>query len=681
MMATEATGWFVARREGAASDNARRRRLEEARADLHRDAGYLVGRLWRSALDDAVRRRGSAAQQSEIREERSGTDARNRVERGQDLSRHRCRDGPIVDRDEHQRLAIEAGIETAEIVQGSYEKAGDDEERHAQRHLRGDQHAVGAGPMPRRTLPVAAGGELRFESHRRPERRQNPDDDGAPEGDADDEEERSRVRRGMEPGRDIGRRVAQQDAQRERDQRKPGRRRDPGQENVLGHQLANDARPPAPEREPYRELATPGRGARQQERADVRRSDEEHREDACHEDVERLGKSRPGRVSNPGRTRPHGEARREEPAAPHLGPIGVPGRLLRGEARVHDGRFGAGVRNVDAGFEPGEHGDVPRGEPLRGHALHIRDRPPQVGILVRLDPGEAARRDTDDGEREAAEHDHRPPNDRWITPKPPLPIGVAEHDGPLGVRLDIVHRREPATDRHAHAEQVEEIAGDPPAVNRFVGAGYRRRAGLERPRAARVREHPGERRCSRTQLIILMKRERARFTSAGVVPGERDQRGGIGHGKTPKQERVDDRKHRGVGADADRERQHRDRRERRAAPKETESEGKVGEHVVEPWHAPDVAAGFFDLSHVAKDAARLPPRLGWRHATRDQRVGLLLEVGADLVRESVETWRRRNRSQGLLMHPLPPARAPATRRSASARSVTPRPPGAWCRRG
>src|SRR5687767_4114397 len=177
-----------------------------------------------------------------------------------------------------------------------------------------------------------------------------------------------------------------------------------------------------------------------------------------------------------------------------------------------------------------------------------------------------------------------------------LPESVADDgDGAvLAAVVQIIFAIEDAAAFGRNAEDVEEIAADPEAVDDALFALLRE---VEATRA--IGEGAGE-----TVLMIANGFPQRNGEMIVAADGEADQAMRIGHGKRTKHERVDDAEDRGVGADAERERKNSGDGEAARGHKIAPAVAKILRDRIEPTPAPGVAAFFAKARDVAELFAR-----------------------------------------------------------------------------
>jgi hypothetical protein len=132
------------------------------------------------------------------------------------------------------------------------------------------------------------------------------------------------------------------------------------------------------------------------------------------------------------------------------------------------------------------------------------------------------------------------------------------------------------------------------------------------------------------QVSVFAKRQRIRAAGVSVLPAENDQRARMVDGQRTQQQRIDDREHGEVRADAEGERRCGHGGERGTAPQEAEREAHVGDKIFRPRHPPHIAGSLLDVRDIPEGPARGPFGLRPRHPGRHQRRDLLVEVRADL---------------------------------------------------
>ena len=208
-----------------------------------------------------------------------------------------------------------------------------------------------------------------------------------------------------------------------------------------------------------------------------------------------------------------------------------------------------------------------------------------------------------------------------ILPEALLPEAMADHDdGGVELRLRLP-RREPATERHRHADHVEEIPrhrhGD--QVDRPIGSA---------PVGGGLDIEPGQ----ATEGLPLF--ERAPLTMRDVAAAaEPDVHETVGtnRGRRREQQLAGEAEDRGVGRDRDADGQHRGRQQQRLTDQRAQRVAQILEEVLHERDAAGVAALLLDEARRAEGAQRGRARLGRRHACRHVLVDLLLEVERDLL--------------------------------------------------
>ena len=201
-----------------------------------------------------------------------------------------------------------AGIDGEHAGEAAGEKAGADEQHDGQRDLRHDQGLSRPFPLAAGHRPLPLVEPFAQPGRRRPRRGDQAEHHGRDDRDAEREREDAAVDRDGAHPRQVWR--LQRDERPhpgERDQRaeRAGGERE---HQRLGQQLADDAPAAGADREAQRELAVPGRGAREIQVRDVEAGDRQQQDRGAEEDQQDrpargrqvIAKGHGGAVEHPG---------------------------------------------------------------------------------------------------------------------------------------------------------------------------------------------------------------------------------------------------------------------------------------------------------------------------------------------------------------------------------------------
>jgi hypothetical protein len=179
---------------------------------------------------------------------------------------------------------IEADLETGQAHEAAQEQAGADEQGERQRHLGAHQDAAEDVAVADERAPALAQ-RRRQVGLRGAQRRHQPEDERAAEGDGEGEDQRAGVHVERDHRRDAGDRA--QDVDAPRGQQRPEGAGDHRQDEALEHELADDAAAAGAERGAHGDLVAARGAAREQQVGDVGAGDEEDEHDRDHEHDQR----------------------------------------------------------------------------------------------------------------------------------------------------------------------------------------------------------------------------------------------------------------------------------------------------------------------------------------------------------------------------------------------------------
>jgi hypothetical protein len=120
---------------------------------------------------------------------------------------------------------------------------------------------------------------------------------------------------------------------------------------------------------------------------------------------------------------------------------------------------------------------------------------------------------------------------------------------------------------------------------------------------------------------------------AGEANGDPNQPAGIGIRQRPKENGVENAKHRRTRADAERKRKYRRYSESPVLPQHAEAVTEIAEQRFQSRNAGPVAICLLRLLHAAEFQQSLAPRFFRRHARAEIVVDVQLQVGFDLRRD------------------------------------------------
>jgi hypothetical protein len=365
--------------------------------------------------------------------------------------------------------------------------------------------------------------------------RREAEDDAGRETDRDEEPEDGRVHRELDPIRlaDVGN-GAVEEPNPEDGERQAQRAAKEGQQDAFHEQLPDDAGAAGPERDANGHFARAVGGSGEQEVGDVGARDEQDEADGTHERQEHHS------------DRPAVEplVERHQPGIHPLVGVGVLLLETPGDA----GHLGLRLLHADARGEAAEEVESAGIAALQVGVRH--ERLPHVGVVGK--PVSFGHH-TDDDAGDFV-HPDSAADDRRIPAVPGLPESIAENDDRFGPRL-ILSGAEVAAEHRAGAENAERVRRHPHAVGALGGVS----AVADVHRLRLVRRKRGERARLRLPVAVIGKRD------THVVPRDRVARievhdlVGVVERQTAQEDRVDEREH-GI-VDADAERQGEDRHE------------------------------------------------------------------------------------------------------------------------
>lgn len=314
------------------------------------------------------------------------------------------------------------------------------------------------------------------------------------------------------------------------------------EQDALGQQLADEARPAGAERQPDRDLLAPLVRSGEQQVRDIGAGDQKHDPDDRHQDHRDLNDLRAALTAG---IQTRVEQRHGAGAAALV--VGREGLFELAEDRLE---VCPGLLDADAGLQAPEReeeqaaaGFVP--VEVRLHDVVHRHRNPQGRSAAEQRAGESPGRHTHDGERRAIQR-HGLADDRGIAAKAALPEPMTQ-DGDRR-RLLVLFGEKAAADDRFRSEQGEVVAR-----NRLHRDWLRLAPGAPVHLREGERRHAGEHLVLLAKVLVVEVRERQVARIALVRREDRREPRGFRDRNGTQQQDVDEAEDRGVGANAERQ--------------------------------------------------------------------------------------------------------------------------------
>ena len=308
------------------------------------------------------------------------------------------------------------------------------------------------------------------------------------------------------------------------------------------------------------------------------------------------------------------------------GEVFVPGILLS-ECACHQVHLRLRLFGRDARLQTADGIEHARSALVEGCGV-FGERGPQVDRAAVFRKLHAGRSHSDHGEQQAVDVDGAA-EDPLVACEAVLPQGVTEH-GNVGSR-HLLFSEEAAPEFRLHAEHREQVPGGDHArdLDRRLRIG-------ESEALVAIRDEVLEDPVLLAEVEEVGIGELRGVRAAPTIHGtERHDTVGVGKRQRAQDDRIDDRKDGGGGADSERQRERGRGGEAFRSPEPAKGVPKILRENVDAGQGAPLADVLFDLRHAAELAPRREGSFGRVHSAGDETLLEQLQVGADFFVEFV----------------------------------------------